>query len=137
MADSTDPPAEVLARLREVCLALPEACEEPAWTGTRWRIRMRTFAHVLVIEAGWPPAYARATGTRGPATVLMFRSSGPELDVLRACGDPFFAPVWRVDEVGMVIDERTDWHEVGELLMESYCLQAPKSLSRLVERPDD
>jgi hypothetical protein len=45
--------------------------------------------------------------------------------------------VWREDEVGMVVDERTDWHEVGELLTESYCLQAPTSLSRLVERPGD
>ena len=43
--------------------------------GTRWRIRKRTFAHVLTIEAGWPPAYARAAATDGPCTVLTFRST--------------------------------------------------------------
>ncbi|MCW2798958.1 MAG: hypothetical protein JWQ70_430, partial [Aeromicrobium sp.] len=39
-------PPEILDRLRPICLGLPEAYEEPAWTGTRWRVRTRTFAHV-------------------------------------------------------------------------------------------
>jgi hypothetical protein len=49
-------PDKVLSRLRSVCLGLPEAHEETAWVGVRWRIRTNTFAHVLVINAGWPPA---------------------------------------------------------------------------------
>jgi hypothetical protein len=53
------PPA-VLARLREVCACLPEAREEAAWVGVRWRIRQQTFAHVLMIDQGRPPAYAKA-----------------------------------------------------------------------------
>ena len=74
---------EILASLRSLCLALPEVVEQEAWVGIRWRIRGRTFAHVLLIDSGWPPAYATAAATAGPATVLMFRSSGPELDALR------------------------------------------------------
>jgi hypothetical protein len=35
----------IVARLREVCLGLPQAQEEPAWVGTRWCIRQQTFAH--------------------------------------------------------------------------------------------
>ena len=67
-------PAEVVAELRSMCLGLPEAYEEQAWVGTRWRIRGRTFAHVPPIESGWPPVYARAAKTDGPSWVLTFRS---------------------------------------------------------------
>ena len=34
-----DVPAEIVAELRSICLGLPEAREEQAWVGTRWRIR--------------------------------------------------------------------------------------------------
>jgi hypothetical protein len=95
----------------------------------------QAFAHVLVVDSGWPPAYARAAGTNGPTTVLTFRSSGPDLDALRMAGDPFFAPVWRADEVGMVLDAGVDWEEVADLLTESDCLLAPKKLGGLVGRP--
>ena len=125
----------VLTELRAVCLGLPEAYEEEAWAGIRWRVRTRTFAHVLVVQAGWPPAYARAAGTDGPATLVTFRSSGPELDALRRAGPPFFAPVWRADEVGMVLGAEVVWGEVTELLTDSYCVQAPKALAGLVDRP--
>jgi hypothetical protein len=52
-------------------------------------------------------------------------------------GHPFFAPVWRADEVGMVLDAPVDWKEVAELLTESYSLLAPKALLELVNRPAD
>ena len=84
---------------------------------------------------GWPPAYARAAATDGPVTVLMFRSSGPELDALRGGGHPFFAPPWRADEVGLILGADGDWTEVAELLTESYCLLAPERLAERVERP--
>jgi YjbR len=137
VAEFADVPPEVVTELRAVCLGLPEAYEEQAWVGTRWRIRKRTFAHVLVVDSGWPPAYARAARTNGPVTVLMFRSSGPELEALRGVGHPFFAPVWRADEVGVVLDAGVDWDEVAELLTESYCLLAPRASSALVDRPND
>jgi hypothetical protein len=135
VAEHPDVPSEIVARLRALCLGLPQVEEEPAWIGTRWRVRKRTFAHVLVVDSGWPPAYARAAGTDGPVTVLMLRSSGPELDALRNTGHPFFAPVWRGDEVGMALDDGVDWDEVAELLTESYCMQAPKRLADRVDRP--
>ena len=42
-----DVPKALEARVRSLCLALPDAHEEAAWVGTRWRIRTKTFAHVL------------------------------------------------------------------------------------------
>lgn len=131
-----DVPGEILAPLRAICAALPEVIEEPAWVGVRWRVRSRTFAHVLSIRQGWPPAYAKAAATDGPAHVLMFRSEGPELDALRHAGPPFFAPVWRADEVGMVLPAAVDWAEVEELVTDSYCLLAPRRL-RAEVRSDD
>ena len=130
-----DVAAEIVDRLRSVCLALPETHEESAWVGTRWRIRKKTFAHVLTIDAGWPPGYARAVATDGPATVLTFESSGPELAALSEAGYPFFKPPWRPTVVGMLLADGLDWHEVAELLTESYCVLAPKKLVELVERP--
>jgi hypothetical protein len=132
---SEDVPANVLAPLRAACLALPEVVEERAWVGVRWRVRSRTFAHVLSIRDGWPPAYARAAATDGPAHVLMVRSEGPELEALRRAGPPFFAPVWRSDEVGMVLTPATDWTEVGELVTDSYCALAPRRLRAQVLGP--
>jgi hypothetical protein len=134
MAEHPDVPPEMVAALREVCAALPEAVEGRAWVGTRWRVRSRTFAHVLVIDSGWPPAYARAAGDDGPITVVTFRASGPELDALTHAGHPFFKPVWFPDIVGMVLDAHVDWDEVAELVTESYCALAPKRSAERVER---
>jgi len=126
---------EVVERLGAICRALPEAREEEAWVGTRWRIRTATFAHVVAIDEGWPPAYAAAAGTAGPATVLTFRSDGEELEALRAIGPPYFKPVWFRDIVGIILDETTDWTEVAELVTESYRLLAPKRLAAQVRSP--
>ena len=37
--------------------------------------------------------------------------------------------------VGLLLDDSTDWEELRELLTDSYCLQAPRRLARLVHRP--
>ena len=124
---------DAVSRLRAMCSALPEAREEQAWVGTRWRIRTKTFAHVVPIADGWPPAYVEAAGTPGSATVLTLRASGDELAALQAAGPPFFKPVWFADIIGVVLDDGTDWTEVGELVTESYCLLAPKRLAALVD----
>jgi hypothetical protein len=126
VTDYADVPAGILAGLRSVCAELPQTVEEQAWAGTRWRIRTRTFAHVLTLD-----------GPTGPTTVMTFRSSGPELEALRGAGHPFFRPGWGSNTVGMVLDTGTDWDEVAELLTESYCIQAPKKLAALLDRPGE
>ena len=139
MAESANLPAELVASVRAVCLRLPEAHEEPAWVGIRWRVGKRTFAHLLAIESGWPPAYARAAATDGPVRVLTFRSPSPERDALCTMGQPFFKPAWGPDVMGLVLDggvnPGVDWNEVAELITESYCLLAPRRLVSLVDRP--
>lgn len=123
MPEYANPPDEITAQLRAVCLGLPEAYEEAAWVGMRWRIRKRTFAQVLLVD------------DERPFTVMTFRSSGAELDVLRSAGHPFFRPGWGSNVVGMVLDDDVDWTEVAELLTDSYCVLAPKKLVALIDRP--
>jgi hypothetical protein len=130
-----DVPKKVVGRLRKICTALPDAYEEEAWTGVRWLVRKRTFAHVLTVEADSRAAHARVSGATGPTTLVTFRAQGEELEMLRNSGHPFFYAGWGRDVVGMVLDPATDWDEVAELMTESYCVLAPKKLVALVERP--
>lgn len=126
MPDYADVDPDVLARLSDICLALPEAWTEPAWTGHRFLIRKRNFVHVFALY-----------NEHGDVdTMLNFRSPDEERDVLIASGHPFFRPGWGTDIVGMVLDDNVDWQEVRELMTESYCLYAPKKLVAQVDRPD-
>ena len=130
MADGTprytdDVPAGIEERVRKICLGFPEAYEERAWAGSRWRIRKRTFAHVLGVRRS----------DEDSVVALVFRSGGDELEMLRNGGHPFFALGWGHSAIGMALDADTDWDEVRELLIESFCLLAPKKLVALVDRP--
>ena len=118
MPDYGEVPERVITRLRKICLALPETHEEKAWVGTRWCIRKRNFAHVLSID---------------DVVVVVFRSEQPELEMLRNAGHPFFYAGWGRDVIGLVIDAKTDWQEVAELMSDSYCVMAPKNLRAAVE----
>jgi hypothetical protein len=132
---SDDVADEIIDALAAICLRLPEVRQERAWLGTRWRVRNRTFAHVLPVAPGRPAAYAEAAGARAPITVLTFRLPTPELDALAAQGHPYFHARWGRQVAGLVIEDRVDWVEVAEHLTESYCLLAPQKLAALVDRP--
>ena len=95
--------------------------------------RTRSLTSLPSVTGWWPPAYARAADTDGPATVLTFRSSGEELEALSLVGPPFFKPVWFRDIVGMVLGDDVDWVEVRELVTDSYCLLAPRRSAALAK----
>lgn len=125
-------PKEILSQLRLVCLDLPEAYEEKAWTGIRFCVRKKNFAHVLTIEQARPPAYAKASGLEGPSCILTLRYSPRKIEASRFLQFPYFRPVWWPNILGVVL-ENPDWDELGELLVESYRLLAPKKLASLLE----
>lgn len=125
-SEYSDVAPAIVEGMRNICLGLPETTEKPAWAGVQFRIRNRTFAHVVAIDS-----------PDGSTTVVTFRSSGDELDALRSAGHPFFTPGWGTNTVGMILDGDLDWDEVAELLTESYCVLAPKKLVALVDRPTD
>ena len=124
-----------VARLASVALALPDAYQEEAWVGERWRVRTRTFAHVLAVEPGRPRAYSDAVGSDGPHVVLTFRADPEELEAIARSGPRYFKARWGHDVGGVVIDDDVDWDELRELVTESYCRLAPQKLVRLVDRP--
>lgn len=128
-----EPDGDLVARLGAVALALPEAYEEDAWTGVRWRIRAKTFAHVMVGQEGYESSFRDITGIADPTTVLTFRSCGDELVALVHAGLPFYRPPWSPTIIGMVLDDDTDWAEVAELVTESYRFCAPQKLVRQLD----
>lgn len=133
MTARSEVPDDIVMRLRAMCLAMPGAREESAWTGTRWRIGTKTFAHVVAITDGWPPAYARAAGM-DDAVVLTFRAAEPDLSALAQAGPPFFKPVWFTDILGVELNAHTDWDVVAELVMDSHRHLAPRRTLRETER---
>lgn len=114
-------PEEWVRRVDAVLGAFPRCAAESAWVGTRWRVGSATVAHVFGGEDG--------------LFRIMFRAEPDEVMALAHLGDPYFKASWGTDVVGLLIDEHTDWGELGELLTDSYCIQAPERLAAQVERP--
>lgn len=119
-------PAALIDRLRALHAGLADVVEESAWTGMRWSRGSIVIAHVVLINDGWPPAYARAAGTDGPTCVLTVRCGRDEVEALSAGNRGYFAPPWGTNwnpsVLGIRLDGDTDWSEVAELVAESYRL---------------
>ncbi|MCA5894420.1 MmcQ/YjbR family DNA-binding protein [Isoptericola sp. NEAU-Y5] len=120
MPDRPDVPHELVERLRSL-LDFPECIEESAWTGTRWRVRHSTVAHVF--------------GGEDQRFRVTFRAEPGEVAAFAHLGAPYFKTDWGENVVGLLLDDETDWGELAELLTDSYCIQAPQQLAVAVDRP--
>ncbi len=114
-------PSSPLARLRKVCLALPEAYEKVSHGEPTFWIRKRMFATFANADnhhgSGRHAVWCKATHMT--QSLLVGRS--PE----RYFVPPYVGPSgW----VGIYLDRSPDWKEVAERLHESYRLVAPKRL---------
>lgn len=87
----------------------------------RWRVRQATVAHVF--------------GGEDQQFRITFRAELDEVMAFTHLGPPYFKASWGGNVVGLLLDERTDWEELAELLTDSYCLQAPAHLASRVPRP--
>src|SRR5579883_2833752 len=110
-----------LARLRRICLALPEAEERETWDQATFRVRDKIFCmHIADDEE--PALWCKAPP--GSQTILVG-------------ADPrrFFVPpyVGHKGWVGMRLDSTVDWGEVAELVKRSYRMTAPKKLAAALE----
>lgn len=121
VAKRPDVPRTWVRFLGAVLGAFPECVEEDAWTGVRWRVRQHTVAHVF----GGEDQLFRITFRAEPDEVMAFQHLGP--------------PYFRVggNAVGLVLDDRTDWDELTELLTDSYRIQAPDRLAQRLPPPGD
>ncbi|HWU31542.1 MAG TPA: MmcQ/YjbR family DNA-binding protein [Marmoricola sp.] len=116
-----DVPPGMIARLRDLVTDLPECREEDAWVGLRWRVGTATFAHVFGGEDG--------------LFRIIFKGEPGEVMAFQHLGSPYFKASWGQDVIGMLLNDDTDWDELGELLTDSYCLMAPAYLAEKVARP--
>ncbi len=121
MAERPPVPEWMLARLRACVADLPGLREEDAWTGTCWRVGQATVAHVF--------------GGEDQRFRITFRGEPDEVIAFEHLGGPYFRAGWGRNVIGLLLDEATDWQEVGELLTDSFCIQAPQHLAEQVLRP--
>ena len=114
-----------LARLRAVCLALPEAHEVEAWGEPTFRVRNKMFA-----------MHASAETHHGAGRHTVWIKSLHVTQDLLVRGEParFFVPpyVGKSGWVGAYLDRGADWEVIGDLLRDAYCLAAPKKLAAAI-----
>ena len=111
-----------LAKLRQICLALPEAHEVEAWGVPTFRVRNKMFAMYANPETH--------TGAGRPA-VWCKAAPGNQAVMVQAEPDRFFVPpyVGPSGWIGIQLDRRPRWTEVRDLVRDAYRLVAPKRLA--------
>jgi hypothetical protein len=114
--------ASVLSRIRAICLSLPEATERSFGGHTAPAFRVREKLFVMTSEDG--------------TSMTLKGDRGVQASLIAADPDRYFSPKY-VGPKGWVGVQLTrpagiDWDELEELIMESYCLIAPKKLAAQV-----
>lgn len=110
-------PDDPIARLRALCLGLPETAEKETWDRPTFRVRDKIFA--LPRERDGRPA--------------VWLKAPPHSQTVLVGADParFFVPPYVGPKgwVGVLLDAEPDWAEVEALVRRSYALVAPKQLA--------
>jgi predicted DNA-binding protein (MmcQ/YjbR family) len=111
-----------IARVRDICLALPEADEKPFGGHTAPSFRVRDKLFVMTSEDG--------------GSMTMKARPGIQQILVGDDPDRFFVPPYVGSKgwIGIRLDVDHDWEEVADLIEGSYRLTAPK---RLVARMDN
>lgn len=115
---------QLTARLRSICLALPEATEKEAWGDPTFRVRDKIFA----------------MEKRGDGRVSVWCKAAPGGQAILVGADPelFFVPPYVGSKgwIGMRLDAKPDWDEVATIVRRSYRLTAPKRLAAQIGEID-
>ena len=108
---------KALARLKKICLTLPEAEERETWELPTFRVRDKIFC--MQIEHDERPAL---TCKAPPGSQGVLVGADPKR---------FFVPryVGHKGWVGMWLDNGAEWREVAEIVKRSYRMTAPKKLA--------
>jgi predicted DNA-binding protein (MmcQ/YjbR family) len=118
-----------LARLTEICLALPEAKYEPLGDHASFSVRKKKFAYYLNSHHG-----------DGIVSVCFKTERGQNEVLLASDQSRFYSPAYIGPRgwVGLRLDVgRIDWPEVTDFLTESYRLTAPKNLAAQIPPATD
>jgi hypothetical protein len=113
-----------LARVRRVCLSLPDAFEQTAWGEATFRVRKRMFA-----------MFARAGTHHGGGHDGLWCAApiGIQQLLVRSEPEKYFVPpyVGVKGWIGIRLDAVDD-DELRSQAVQSYCMLAPKKLQALV-----
>jgi predicted DNA-binding protein (MmcQ/YjbR family) len=114
--------AEAIAKLRTICLALPEATEqgEGGVGSPSFKVRDKIFA--------------MHHPHNGRASMWCKAPRGFQGMVVEADPERFFVPpyVGKSGWIGIWLDMELDWGHIAELVDESYRMTAPKRLIKLL-----
>jgi hypothetical protein len=111
---------EALARIRAVCLALPEVTERPSHGAPTFFVRgKRSFAMVLTNHHG-----------DGRFAIWCAAPDGAQRLLVEAAPERFFVPpyVGHRGWLGVHLDRGTDWEEIAGILEDAYAEIAPPKL---------
>jgi predicted DNA-binding protein (MmcQ/YjbR family) len=114
-----------LARVQEICLALPEAVCEVHGDHASFLVKKKTFTYYLNNHHG--------DGIVGVNCKVL---PGDNAVLVKAQPEKFYMPAYIAARgwVGLRLDTgKVDWEEVSDLISGSYQLVAPKKLAAIVE----
>ena len=118
MYDDSSP---ILKRLREVCLALPEAFEKEAWGECTFRVASGSM--FAMTDNNHHSSGHFAIWVKAPPMVQEILVNS---DAKRFFIPPYMGPKgW----VGVRLDSKVNWDEVAGILKDGYLMSAPKRLS--------
>jgi predicted DNA-binding protein (MmcQ/YjbR family) len=115
-----DAPAQLLERIRVICLALPETTEVMAWGHPTFRVRDKIFTSAGGEDGEW------SIGVKVT----------PEMQAGLVESDPRFSIAKYVGKHGWVtmrVGGKIDWKEIEALVEGSYRLIAPQALVKKLE----
>ena len=114
-----------IERVRAICLRLPEVVEKPFGGHTAPAFRVRDKFFVMTSEDG--------------SSLTMKAPPGVQTILVGSDAERFFVPKYVGPKgwIGVRLDLRRqpDWDELAEMIVESYCLTAPKRLAAQVGAP--
>ena len=111
---------EAIDKLREICLALPEATEGAGVGNPTFRVRDKIFAMQHPFKDR-PSMWCKAP-------------KGFQAMIVESDPEHFFVPpyVGKSGWIGVWLDTELDWDHIAELIDESYRMTAPKRLLKLL-----
>ena len=110
----------MLARIRELCLALPETCERPSHGAPTFFVRgKRAFVMVLTNHHG-----------DGRFAIWCAAPAGLQEQLVEGDQERFFVPpyVGHRGWLGMRLDRGLDWDELAGIVEDAYAEVAPAKL---------
>ena len=121
----------LIERVRRICLALPEASEQEAWSEPTWRVKNKLFAQLDDHHHGSPHC-----------SVWLPAPLGLQETLVESDPDRFFRPpyVGHKGWIGVVLDTKPhakpDWKLVAALVEQAWRLIAPPKLAARLDGPE-